>query len=407
MLLSKTSAYCLMYVAASLDAYAAGHPLRTYAFVEDPELIPDVYTSLLPFELRRETDDDNQRLKRELEDYRSNQVIKLIQDTYVSRFMTANSILVSYRGMPATTSEGNRFLLMNFPIYLKIKYEERLSRYEMLSQVCKEILHQSISEMDKSGPIYNKVSGKLLKSHKDMPYNIEVTPYEVQRIEKMSQEFMQNLKDAHYCVVLFKYFLNEDFETSYAILKAEFTRNLIDSATFQKPPRELAKVGSYFLMTAVSANAYSGNIERAQAYANILVPWVTELYNSYDINYKQVAASFKLVNKAVAQSNSPLKEDFEFKYRQLEIATRSRFEGVLPQDYHEVLETISNYSPRSWVEGWKSDSLASHYHDLYQAFKVKYSKWYDLNTRISSNRRLLTERELLEFEQKVAQVHLN
>lgn len=404
---SMTSAYCLMYVAASLDYNERGQVYRSFSFIEDPELIPDIYSSYLPIDLRREVDDDNLKLKRELDDFKLNQVIKLIQDTYVARFMAATAQCTSYRILNPQDLEANKFLMMNLAIYLKIKYEERLSRYVILNQIFREILQQSIEEIDKSGPLYQKIVTKLIKSHKDMPYSLDLNPYEVQRLLKCQQEFVANLKDATYNMVLLKSFLAEDFRQTYAIIKAELKRNIIEINFFHKPPKEIAKVGALFLMTAVSAHVNTGNIEKALEYASVLIPWLLDLFNTFDIIFKQVTMSFRNSAKLVARSSSPLKDEFEFKCRALESYSNVRTVENLPQEYLEVMHLIENIDVNAWVEGWRADCLPTQYFDLGRAARLKYAAWYELNTKLTSIRRLLTEREIAEFEISTAQLHLN
>lgn len=403
---SMTSAYCLMYVEASLSPRDPGEVHRSYSINEDPAVLPDIYSRMLPADLKREVDDDNIKLRRELEDYKSNQVIRLIQDTYVSRFMTVSSQSMCFRSLPALSTEGCRFSLINLVVYLKIKYEERLVRYQLLDTVCREVLHQPIAEMDKSGPLYQRLVNKLLKSHKDMPYTLELMPTDLQRLGNLTQEFRTCVLDASYNVVLFKALLNEDFPQTYAILRAELKRNPTDSTAFKRVPREVSRIGAYFLMTAVSANLFAGNLEKALEFASILVPWVIDFSNNYDILYKQVAMSFRRVNRTVEQTDSPLKDDFEMLYRALETLCFDRIEVELPQEYNEVQHTVDSMDLLQWIEGWKTDSLATHYNNLILAYKVKFSKWHDLSTKLLTLRRLLTERELQEFEERTASVHL-
>lgn len=404
---SMTSAYCLMYVAASLDSAEPGQVLRSYAFVDDPEVIPDVYSSLLPLDLRREVDDDNIKFKRELEDFRSNQVIKLVQDTYIARFTTAHSQCMSYRSLPALSIECNKFFLINLAIYLKIKYEERIFRYLLFDQVCKEVFQQSIVDMDKTSALYSKLANKLIKSHKDMPYSLDINAYEVQRLEKLTTEFRIGFKDAQYNLVLVRSLLDGDFLKTYAVLRVEYKRNMNDITPFQRFPKEIAKVGAYFLMTAVKAYLKVGSVERALEYLTILVPWVLDFSTSYDILYRQVVMTLRQACKSDALSDSSLKREFEEMNKALETLSPVRPELTLPQEYLEIGSQAESVDFTGWIEGWRSDSLSSHYNELMVVYKAKYSKWLELNMRLTNLRRILTERELTEFEEKTAPLHLN
>jgi ubiquitin carboxyl-terminal hydrolase 25/28 len=404
-----TSAYCLMYVAATLEERVEGQVLRSFTVVADPEVTPDIYSTFLPLELRREVDDDNIRLKRELDDFRVSQVIKLIQDHYLSRFLTAHSQCTSYRSLLPTSLEVSKFMLVNFVVYLKIKYEERLSRLLLLDQVVKEVVHQDLEQLDKSGPLFQKISTILLKSHRDMPYSLDKNAYEVGRVERLVQEFHGIIRDASCNILLFKALLKEDFGQALALIKHETKRNSVESTIFHKPPRDLAKVGALYLMTGVNTALAVGNVEKAAGYASVMVAWMLELFSKYDTLYKQVQISFtnacKILNE---QGQSDLRQEFEFKSRALDVNTSAeRFELVLPAEYAEVNAKVDSLDPQAWVEGWKSDSLASEYQELMTAVRHKFGQWYDLNQRIVSLRRTLSEKELREFESKVASLHMN
>jgi ubiquitin carboxyl-terminal hydrolase 25/28 len=404
-----TSAYCLKYVAATLDERVEGQVLRSFTVVADPEVTPDIYSTFLPLELRREVDDDNIRLKRELEDFRVNQVIKLMQDLYLSRHITAQSQCMSYRSLQPNSLEVSKFMLVNFVIYLKVKYEERLSRIHLLNLVVREVVHQDLEQLDKSGPLFQKIKTKLLKSHKDMPLGLDLNLYEVERFDKLMLEFHNNIRDASCNTLIYKALLKEDFPQALALINHETKRNSAETSVFHRPPKDLAKVGALFLMTGVNTALAVGNAEKAAAYASVIVAWVLELFSKFDIQYKQVQVSFNIACKALTeQGQSDLSQEFAFKSKALEAnASAERYELPLPAEYAEVNAKVDSLDPQAWVEGWKSDSLASEYQELLTAVRLKYVQWYDLNQRIISLRRTLSEKELREFESKVASLHMN
>jgi ubiquitin carboxyl-terminal hydrolase 25/28 len=400
---SMTSAYCLMYVAATLQA-DSGQVLRAFAVSEDPQEAPDLYTAMIPQALRVEVDDDNVKLRRELEDYKSNQVIRQLQDLYLARHTTAESQSMSFRSYASTSLECHRFELINLPIFLKTKFEDKISKLQILEQVVREVLQLDLESLDKSGVLYQKISNKLLKSHKDMPLTLTKSAYEVSRQDDLTQEFASNIKDAGYTIFAMRSMVQGDFQAAFGYLKYQRSRTLIELRFFQRVPRDLMRVGVYYLMSGVNTSLYAGNYARACSYAEYLVNWTVEFFDKHGTEYRQVLSSFCMACKFLNE-NGPAELSAEFlrMFKALEIQQAlSTTDIVMPPEFLDLHDKLESMDPRLWIEGWRADGMAARYMNALAEVKSKFQQWYDLSTHITGLRRTLGDAELYDFEMKVA-----
>jgi ubiquitin carboxyl-terminal hydrolase 25/28 len=405
---SMTSAYCLMYIAASLQA-DSGQVIRAFAVSEDPQEIPDLYTAMVPQAMRAEVDEDNAKLKRELEDYKTNQVTRQLQDLYLARHTTAESQSMSFRSYSSTSLECHRFELINLPIFLKTKYEERLSKLQILEQVVRDVLQLDLETLDKSGVLYQKISNKLLKSHKDMPPTLTKSAYEVSRQDKLTQEFTSNFKDAGYTIFAMRSMVQGDFQAAFGYLKYQRKRTPLEVSFFQRVPRDFMRVGVYYLMTGVNTSLYAGSYVKACSYAECLVNWTVEFFDKYGTEYRQVLSSFRMAVKFLNEHGpAELSDEFLRMLKALETELPlSTTDIELPPEFLDLHDKLESMNPRLWIEGWRADGMAAQYMDSLGEVKSKFQQWYDLSTHIAGLRRTLSDADLYDFEMKVASLQSN
>lgn len=403
---SMASAYCLIYIAANMDEEYS-KILRAYAVSEDPLDTPDLYSSYIPADLRREVDEDNVKLRQEIEDYRSNQLVMQVKDIYLSRYTTADSQSMSFRNLLPNSPEGRKFELINLPIFLKVKYEDKLCKQQLFEQVVKEVLRQDLSELDKSSALYAKLTDKLLKSHRDMPFNLTLSSYEAQKLEKFTVEFLNNLRDASYTNLAMRAMLQKDFDQAFDYLKYETSRIAIEINFFQRMPRELIRVAVYYLMTAVNISLQRSQFDKATIYSTQLVNWTTEFFEKYCVEYRQVLMSFKRACAFIeANGLTDIREDFLDKFRALDNEKPiSRRDTLMPPEFMDLHQRLEQIDPKQWIEGWRTDGLASKFIESMKLVKDMYQPWYNISIQLTSRRSPLSEADLYEFEVSVAALH--
>ncbi|CAG9318443.1 USP28_2 [Blepharisma stoltei] len=405
----SNSAYGLIYIDSNLIPNFPKGRLRSYSLNTPNEIPQDHYKSLVPDDLRREIDEENKKAYDEVIEYKLSLIIKAIQDLYTVRQTTAYAQYQSYLNQKNTRQESMKHELINFAVYLKIRYEEQLSRYFILDICVKECNpdYRSLSELDKTEPLWAKLNGQFKSVCKDLPFRFELTQSEKEKLNKEKTTFFTNYCDALICVYILENLIQEKFFDAFHGIAFHLSLGNDATTEYQKIPVDANKILVLRLTSNIFYEIAKGNINEAFYWANHTAFMTSLFITNDDIHYIQVLRRIEAAHRAIRETGNMTEknnEDFGNLIQNLKIGQCDptfNFED-LPKELEELKIVINSIDPYSWIEGWRKEEVATKFIEaINKLAKSKISTWQKLHEKLIRQRSCVADGEFREIDNKL------
>jgi ubiquitin carboxyl-terminal hydrolase 25/28 len=202
------SAYCLVYVDGTIQQS-----------LQYPALMMS-YASTFPDHIRRELEESNAKLTRELVDWRLGRLMKTLQDIYTSRAMLAQAQHQSHMSQINSRVDSVKYELVNFTVFLRVKSFDFLSRWHLLDICIREITetHVGLDQMPANDPFYAKIKTQFHSACREAPGRLELSALEKTNLTKQFDEFFNNYREACIAGYIFRKLTTDEFIPAIIVL---------------------------------------------------------------------------------------------------------------------------------------------------------------------------------------------
>eukprot|EP00359_Climacostomum_virens_P005944 CAMPEP_0204904364 /NCGR_PEP_ID=MMETSP1397-20131031/4821_1 /ASSEMBLY_ACC=CAM_ASM_000891 /TAXON_ID=49980 /ORGANISM="Climacostomum Climacostomum virens, Strain Stock W-24" /LENGTH=950 /DNA_ID=CAMNT_0052073147 /DNA_START=3586 /DNA_END=6438 /DNA_ORIENTATION=+ len=389
------SAYCLVYVNSDIQHSLTDNLLESYM-------------SLFPEAVRKEVEDENTKLSRELTDWRYGRVMKHLQDIFTSRSIQIQAQFQSYNSQLVTRVENTKYELVNFTLYLKTKNYDYLSRWHLLDISVQEVHenHLGLKDMPANDPFYVKIKSQFHSVCRESPERLELLQSEKINMEKHMNDFFNNYKDASIACYLLKKLNTNAFEEAIRAITIYMHSPSEVTTQYRRTFIDCTKVLALRLASHVAHQFYLGNPDQALQWAKHTATLVVLNIDTTDIHFAQTqlnlsaALEWARANYDKSKMSQGIHDEFSA------LLTEFRGFNVIPSldldppaDYGELTMSMDKNHAYGWIEGWKSDCVAHQLPQQLNLFKTSTIKpWVEMHTRLSNVRATLPTSEVRTFE---------
>lgn len=250
------SAYCLVYTEESI---------RSTLTVES---LNESYIGLFNDAVRREVEDDNVKLGRELTDWRYGRLMKHLQDIYTSRSVQMKAQHQSHISQTASRIETIKYDLVNFTLFLKVKNSDFLARWQLLDICFQEVNenHLSLRKIPTNDPFYVKVKSQFHSAVQESPQRLDLMNHEEASLEKLLTEYFNNYKDASICCYILSKLNDNQFEDCIRAFTV-YTNTPVEAQTqYRRIIIDCSKALALRIASQVNQLFYSGQPAEVRIY---------------------------------------------------------------------------------------------------------------------------------------------
>jgi ubiquitin carboxyl-terminal hydrolase 25/28 len=397
----SNSAYCLVYV-----------DKKTHGSLDNASLL-ESYAQIFPDAVRRDLEDDNARLSRELVDWRLGSLMKQMQDIYTSRSVQVQAQFSAFLSQQTSRTDMTKYELVNFTLYLKTRNNDYLSKWHLLDISVSEVNSLSLSQMSPQDPFYIKIKNQFHSACREAPERLELYQAEKASLEKLLVEYLTSLRDASIACYLLKKMLEGAMVEAITVTTMYLNSPVEVHTTYRRTIVDSSKVLALFLTSQVILNFYSGKADDVRTTQALLIARHTATlvalnFEMTDPHYSQCIIN---LNGAIewARANfdrSKLSQAIydEFTALIAEFRTGSAIPSIeldSPADYTQLVNSIDRTYAYGWIEGWKTECISHQFVVQLNDFKSSaYRPWLELHTKITNMRTSLPLAEIRSYEAK-------
>lgn len=402
-----SSAYCLMYIRNTLIPKIPKGLLRSYTLTSSTEQVSDHYKSLLFEELKAEVDIDNMIFGEEIEEFRLREILRNISEMYTLRQNQAWTYKYNVRQPFQTRREILRGELCNLAVYLKIKNEESLSRWNILNECTKSIdpFKRDLDQLSED-PIFDMLTQRFKHMCKDTPYAYLLTDPEIRRLNAEAKMFYDNFYYAWLCVYIIESILDDKLEAALYGITYYYSLDPDCNTEYQQLPSEIFRSLLLYIAHLINKHIYSKNVyESGKLVSNLA--YFTVSYINYDEEL------YEIISRRISASHSWIKDNIPSYYNIdihriycdaiKDLETNSPHTNTdwnkRPENLEKLISYLNAFDAFSWVEGWENEGLATKYCNAKKVYEMSaLNVWKDLSQNVNNQK--VTEEDIknIEFE---------
>jgi ubiquitin carboxyl-terminal hydrolase 25/28 len=253
---STVSAYFLVYVSRVNELRVSSPLVRQYSLSatrlgsNEPMEIgegkkSDYYTSLLTSKLKQEVIEDNARLEKEVETYRTGELVKAIEKLYTERYETLQQL-------KDQKPFENKLRTFNFVCFLEATKSPYV-RWELLNMCLKEMYDNiGIPLLEKDSSVYEKIKNTFMKVCKNAPKDLELNSYQINQLDSARQKFESETTENIIRAYLLEKLIAKDWNEAHKTICYYFANKLSAVDTIRKNIIDLAKMLALILSSKTS-----------------------------------------------------------------------------------------------------------------------------------------------------------
>eukprot|EP00826_Nyctotherus_ovalis_P004845 TRINITY_DN11076_c0_g1_i21.p1 TRINITY_DN11076_c0_g1~~TRINITY_DN11076_c0_g1_i21.p1 ORF type:complete len:984 (-),score=386.57 TRINITY_DN11076_c0_g1_i21:125-3076(-) len=373
---STVSAYFLVYVSRVNELRVASPLVRQYSLTESKGLLAkekksDYYTSLLPAKLKKEVIEDNERLNKEVEEYRAGEMVKGLQRLYTDRY----EVLQQLKDQKPFEHTLRTF---NFVCYLEA-VKSPFVKWELLNCSLKEMYDSiGIPLLDKYDPVYLKIKNTLMKVCNNAPKELDLTNHQQNQLEQARTNFESETTESTIRAYLLNKLLAKDWDVAQRVICHYFANKLHVLETTRKNFVDIAKMLSLILSSKTSESLMQKDTKDAIEWAQKNTQLCLFVVGANDPHTEYVLMMLKyilteaqpLFNEENTAEITKCIKNIEEKNMKIEVPWEAP-EELTAAIRKEIEERFK------WKEAWKEPAQ-----DLLKDFLRANKYWYDLHQKV-------------------------
>lgn len=359
--------YCLLYLAEELAQGWGAHSFDSY----------------VPSSIRRNIEIDNRKLQQDNEDKQLSLLYSQITTRYTERQNQAT----------LQKSSSRPFLdLLNFPIYLKTREEEMLSRWVLLDLCVQEVTSKSLAK------VAGEPLGLKLKTMSvgQAVISLRITGTEERRVKELLRQYEEGYKDA----MALEFILLRLNELDFANASIGFSCILSQASPgknhYRAQARDLVEVLALRLTSEVRNCCIRQETEKGIQLLKLLGALTFLYIDEKLLLFRQVVYNLESICRS---------GEMQGKVGDLVRRVKAQDPGFivdLPPStplIDSLKQQLQDYKGYRWVLGWQSDQLACRLSGLTRTFQGLYAPWLDLQGLLKRTNQVVADsvREELEL----------
>ena len=351
--------YCLLYLAEELAQGWGAHSFDGY----------------VPSSIRRNIEIDNRKLQQDTEDKQLSGLYSQITTRYSERQTQAT----------LQKSSSRPFLdILNFPIYLKMRDEEMVSRWVLLDLCVLEVTSKSLTK------VAGEPLGLKLKNMSvgQAVVSLRITGTEERRVKELLRQYEEGYKDAMTLEFILLRLKELDFTNACIGFSGILSQTNPGKNQYRAQARDLAEVLALRLTSEVRNCCLRQEIDEGIRLLKLLGA-LTYLYIDEKL----------LLSRQIAYNLESICRSGEIQGKVGDLVRRVKvqdpgFLADLPSStplLDSLKQQQKDYNGYRWVLGWQSDQLASRLPVLTRTFQSLYAPWLELQGLLKRTNQLVPD----------------
>jgi ubiquitin carboxyl-terminal hydrolase 25/28 len=385
------NAYCLFYIKSELLEKKMiklwDYSLET---VENSH-----YFSLIPETILKEIREDNSKLEEEIISFNSTQTFSKISNLYESWNSEIDKI---YKENNNKGNENVRFILVNFPFYLKLnENSQNLYQKFLLHEAYKQITGENLNDLKLASPLLHKLEG----AYKNY---LTLTNQDKENIEKNAKKFVEITSIAEIFTVFIKMLLNERFIDAFKLLMFNSELNDLENDDISMKTKEFTSVLAIICVSLTSRYASLRDFSLAMVFASISAHILVSFLEN-EVMSRILLQRLESISKEFKSKGSEFQtfvEELESLLKDIkkkEVIAQVAFDE-LPQECLAIKKKKEEFNPYVWYVGISEDDPAVKFVQAKNIQDNNLKQWVKLHEDLRRTRSY-SERLFKEAEQKV------
>lgn len=349
----------------------------------------DSYEGYIPSSIKSTIRADNLKLQRETDDKQLASLYSQITTLYTERQALA-SLQLSSSTRPYPD-------ILNFPIYLKTRQEEMLSRWVILDLCVLELTAKSLTK------VAGEPLGLKLKtmSVNQAVISLRITGTEERRVKELLRQYEEGYKDAMTLEFILARLNELDYLNAYKGFSLILGQSSPGKNQYRTHARELADIVALRL-TSEARNCYLRlDIEAGIQLLKLLGALTYISIDEKLLLFRQITNNLETIGQLLGKEKGRYGAIVEDLVRRIKAQDPGFLEEFTSSSslIDGFKEKLKEYSGYKWVAGWQSDQLPSRLSAHTRTFQGQYAPWVDMQGRLKRTGQLVPDsvREELEM----------